>query len=378
VDNDGRSYRILTSVDELLSIKTQWDRLWAEAEAEYFLCFSCMHQSWNAIHRPQSAELCCVVVCDKDRLLGVLPMITRRYTYWKHATTCGPRAAEGFDMLIAKSPESPAVATALLENLLKLARPDYVWFEYVRQGSHLEIAIQRVPSLRIIDTWDEKIPYADLKAETDWPSYKLSLNKRYEADCARTKRRLNELGKVTVEVVRGTPTPLIDWLFVHKQKWSERTHKRSDWVFSPYYKEYLGALFSSDPRFLVFALKLDEIPIAVKLLAINTNSASLIIITYDEKYMRFSPGKILDDSMMKYVFENYRRADGSHLDVSFGPGMEKFKLHWSRGHANPARSYRITVSRWGCARTQLEHVIAGMRKRMSAPVFSVTKRYCAR
>jgi CelD/BcsL family acetyltransferase involved in cellulose biosynthesis len=152
---------------------------------------------------------------------------------------------------------------------------------------------------------------------------------------------------------------------VHKRKWSERTHKRGDWVFSRYYKEFLSALFSSDPRFLVFALKLDEIPIAVKLLAINTISASLIILTYDEKYMRFSPGNILDDGMMKYVFENYRRADGSHLDVSFGAGMEKFKLHWSRGHANPARSYRIATSRWGWARIQLKQAIAGMRKRMS-------------
>ena len=34
VDNEGRSYRILKSADELMSIRAQWDRLWAEAGAD--------------------------------------------------------------------------------------------------------------------------------------------------------------------------------------------------------------------------------------------------------------------------------------------------------------------------------------------------------
>jgi CelD/BcsL family acetyltransferase involved in cellulose biosynthesis len=177
-------------------------------------------------------------------------------------------------------------------------------------------------------------------------------------------RRLNEQGEVTFEVVRGMHTPLIDWLFAHKREWSERTNKRGEWVFSRYYEEFLNTLFASDPRFLVFALRLDEIPIAVKLMAINTNSASLIIIAYDEKHKRFSPGNILDENMMRYVFENYRSADGSHLDITFGPGGERFKLHWSRGYVHPARSYRIVTSRRAWAKTRLEQALNRTRKRM--------------
>jgi CelD/BcsL family acetyltransferase involved in cellulose biosynthesis len=157
-------------------------------------------------------------------------------------------------------------------------------------------------------------------------------------------------------------TPLIDWLFVHKRKWSERTKKRGEWVFSRHYQEFLNTLFASDQKFLAFALRLDEKPIAVKLLAINTNSASLVIIAFDEDYKRFSPGNVLDESMMQYVFENYRSADGSHLDVTFGPGVENFKLHWSRGHMHPARSFRMATSRLAWAKTRLKQVIAGSRQ----------------
>jgi CelD/BcsL family acetyltransferase involved in cellulose biosynthesis len=368
VDNEGRTYRILTSADELMSIRSQWDRLWAEAGAEYFLSFSSVCESWNRIHRPQGAALRCAVVCDQHRLLGVLPMILRRRRWWKIAGTCGPGSAEGCDMLIERSTESNAIASPLLTKFLLFARPDYVDFEFVPLGCALESAIQGIPGVHIIETWDNNIPYADLKAERDWTSYTRSLSKSYQADCARCTRRLNEQGRVTFEVVRGMYTPLIDWLFEHKRKWSERTNKRGEWVFSRYYQEFVNTLFASGPGFLVFALRLDEIPIAVKLMAINTKSASLIIIAFDEKYKRFSPGNVLDESMMRYVFENYRSADGSHLDITFGPGMERFKLHWSRGYVHPARSYRIVTSGRAWAKTRLKQVIAKVLTSNARPV----------
>ena len=364
-ETKGRIYRILKSADELVSIRAQWDRLWAETGAEYFLSFPSVYECWNRIYRPQGAALRCAVICDNHRLLGVLPMVLRRPRLWKIAGTCGPGSAEGCDMLIEQSAESHAIACALLTQFCVLARPDFVDFQFVKLGCALEIAIQGIPSARILETWDTNIPYASLKAEKDWTSYSRSLSKSYQADCARCSRRLNEQGRVTFEVVRGMHTPLIDWLFVHKREWSERTDKRGEWVFSRYYQEFVNALFASDPRFLVFALRLDEIPIAVKLMAINTNSASLILIAYDEKYKRFSPGNILDESMMRHVFESYRSADGSHLDITFGPGMERFKLHWSRGYVHPARSYRIVTSRRAWAKTRPMQVIAGTRKRMS-------------
>lgn len=39
VDSGGCSYRILKNAEELMSIRAPWDRLWAEAGAEYFLSF---------------------------------------------------------------------------------------------------------------------------------------------------------------------------------------------------------------------------------------------------------------------------------------------------------------------------------------------------
>jgi CelD/BcsL family acetyltransferase involved in cellulose biosynthesis len=348
--------RILKSSDEIISIGTEWDRLWVDARAGYSLSFSYFCESWNSIHGPQGAELCCVVSCDNGRLLAALPMVLLRgrLGLWKHAVICSPEAAEGCDILIKRTTESQAIATALLKKFLMSARPDMVSFFFVKSGCHLDIAIRSIASLRIVSASDNVMPYADLKAEVDWDSYKRSLSKHYESNVARKTRRLKELGKVTTEIVRQMPTPTIEWLFLQKRKWSERTNKRGHWVFSPRYQEFISKLFATDPRFLVFVLKLDDAPIAVKLAAIGTGFASTMMISYDDKYERFSPGNILDEFMLRYIFENYRDSHGRHLDIDFGPGEEHFKLHWSRGNVHPSKNFIMAASKPGLAKFRFD------------------------
>jgi CelD/BcsL family acetyltransferase involved in cellulose biosynthesis len=361
-DTPPHSCRILKNIDDVVSISTEWDRLWVSARAGYSLSFSYVYESWNTIHRPQGAELCCVVSIENDRLLAALPMVLLRGKVCKYASICTPEAAEGCDILVERSTTSQAIANALLEKLLMSARPDLINFHFVKSGCHLELAIQSVARLRIVEAYDNAMPYADLKAEVDWASYKRSLSKHYESNVARKTRRLHEQGEVTVEIVRGASTPAIGWLFLHKRKWSERTNKRGDWVFSSRYQEFVTKLFSSDPRFLVFVLKLDDSPIAVKLAAIGSSFASTMMITYDEKYERFSPGNVLDEFVIRHIFENYRDSDGRHLDIDFGPGREHFKLHWSRGNVHPTKSFIMAASRLGLARLRFDRSRAGVQR----------------
>ncbi|HTB87944.1 MAG TPA: GNAT family N-acetyltransferase [Steroidobacteraceae bacterium] len=363
-DTPAGDCRILKSIDDIVSIRTEWDRLWVDARAGYALSFSYFYESWNLIHRPQGAELCCVVAFENDRLLAALPMVLLRdkARIAKYAVICTPEAAEGCDILIERTTESPAISSALLKKFLISASPDVVSFFFVKSGCHLEAAIQSLASLRIIRGHDDVMPYADLKAEIDWNSYKRSLSKHYESNVARKTRRLHEQGKVTVDIVREAPTPAIEWLFLQKRKWSERTNKRGQWVFSLPYQEFITKLFASDPGFLVFILKLDDAPIAVKLAAIGSSFASTMMITYDEKYERFSPGNVLDEFVMRHIFENYRDSDGRHLDVDFGPGREHFKLYWSRGNVHPTKSFIIAASRSGLVKLRFDQICSRIRR----------------
>lgn len=358
----GRTYRLLTSTADLMALKEPWEELWRRAGAEYFLSFAATCHSWTHIHEPQGARLCCAVAFEDCELVAALPLIVHRPRYWRTASTCGPRSAECPDMLIAADGASPQTAVELMQSFLTLARPDYLELEFVRCSSHLGRALAALEGVRVVSTWETEVPYAELKGATDWASYYNSLGRRYQADTARCRRRLEEHGAVSFEVVRGEPTALIDWMLDHKQRWCARTGKHGDWVFSPQYRDYLNTLFASDQRYLVFALQLDGRPIAVKLMAINTDSASLLIIAYDESFRRFSPGNVLDEQMMQYVFENYRAPSGRHLDIHLGPGAESFKLHWARNNVGRARSYRIVTSWWGLSRLRLKSAVHILRR----------------
>ncbi len=353
-------YQIFRSIEALSPIKSEWDALWAETGAEYYLSYSSTRHCWNEIHRKQGAVFCCAAVFDDGGLLGVLPMIWNRHTFATTATNCGPGSAEGSDMLIKKTIDSHAVARGLLQNFLKLARPDYLLLEFVRLGSHLDIALESLPRRRVTKTREVIVPYADLGQETSWTDYKRCLSKNYQINAGKASRRLNELGKITFEVVGDGSTDLIDWIFLHKQRWSERTSKRGAWVFSQCYREYLKALMSSEPNYIVFVLKLNEIPIAATMVAINAKSASGIITTYDDEFKRFSPGNVLMEKMLEYLFTSCRGIDGEPLDFIFGPGKENSKLQWSRARAYVARSFLVLTSSWGYARWRFKQGITSI------------------
>ena len=113
-------------------------------------------------------------------------------------------------------------------------------------------------------------------------------------------------------------------------------------------------------------MKLDDAPIAVKLVAISSSFASTMMITYDDKYEHFSPGNVLDEFMMRHIFENYQDSEGRHLDVDFGPGREHFKLYWSRGNVHPTKSFVMAASGWGLAKFRLDHGRARIQRLASS------------
>jgi len=362
----GLTFRILQTEVELVSIKAEWDRLWVESEAEYFLSHAAILESWNIIHRPQGARLCCAIAMDGERLVGVLPLILNRRWAWSVASTCTPHASECCDMIVKRQPGSSELAIALLRKAIEIARPDSVYLDYVLGGTHLDIAIRANRWLRIDETWSGAVPVAVVHGETDWTSFAKALNRKYQTNVARASRRLNEQGTVTFEVLPETPASLIDWLFEHKRKWSDRTDKRGQWVFSDYYKEYLGALWASGwSRYLTFTLRLNGVLIALKLIAINTTTVSPVIITYDYDYRQFSPGNVLDEWMFKYLFDNYRTADGRFLDVIFGTGTEKFKSYWSRDNTVPVTSFLMATSRLGATAIRTREILSDLKGRIA-------------
>ena len=356
-----RTIDVVRDANDLSLIRPEWETLWQRSNATYYLNFASCLQSWQSIHAPLGRNLACIVVRENSRVQAILPMVIYRRGLWRIGRTLGPNAAEGCDIL-AEPRAATALGSAALNRFLHDMRPDFIDLPFVKADSLLDRAIASLPRLRVLEASPDQSPLALLQNETDWASYRAGLSRNYQKQIRNQARRFAELGTVEFETVIGNADHAIDWLLREKRKWAEKVNKRGPWIFSPLYQQYLRSFAATFPDFLTFILKLDGAPVAVKLAAINPTSCSLLIAAYDERYYKYSPGSLLDQLWLEYVFTHYHTAQGRPLDVDFGAGREIYKLHWSRGHVVPTRSYKLATSPWGSLPWRMTEAVDSLKQ----------------
>ena len=248
---------------------------------------------------------------------------------------------------------------------MRAAKPDVLNLPFVRGGNALDRAVRGLPNYRAV-THTDVMPYALLSGERDWPAFERALNRGTQAQTARKKRRLDEMGAVTIEVIEGEADAAVDWLLDEKAKWGRKVNKRGAWLFDPAYRAYLkgyaAAGASRSGTVLTFTLRLDGRLAAVKTVVVGPTLCTLLIAAYDEALSRFSPGNILDEVWLRHVFENHRDEAGRRLDVNFGNGIERYKLHWGRGFTYPSHTYKVAATRWGELPYRLKAMAAVVRR----------------
>jgi CelD/BcsL family acetyltransferase involved in cellulose biosynthesis len=356
-----RQFALLQQEGELLAISEQWEALTAASRGGYFLTFGSCWASWNAIHKPQGHELRCATLRDDGKLIAILPMVVYRRGLWRIAQTLGPQTAESTDVLLACD-APPSAPGDILDRFIAAARADIIDLPFVVAGSAFAHAIERSRASRMVFQIDS-LPYAVLHDETEWDRFEKSLSRSYQQQTGRKLRRLQERGAVTFDILEREADTSIDWLLDQKAKWGERVGKLGPWLFSPQYRAYLKNLSASGERILTFVLKVGDDICAVKVIAVGPKLCSLIIGAYDEGYNYYSPGSILDAFWIKHIFDTFRDPAGRHLDIDFGVGVERYKLHWSRGHTIETKTYKILASPWGGVPYRLKTALRNLRTR---------------
>ena len=341
-------FKLITTRDGLLALGDAWQALWARSHGDYYTSFASCLAAFDTVHAPQNHRLRCAVARVDGRLVAVLPMALKRKGLWRIAVTLGPDAAEGCDIVLAA--DAPAsTGAALLRFFMARGGADVLDLPFVRGGNAIDGAVLASDAFRAV-TQSETMPYARLGGEADWGSYERSLSRQTQGQTARKRRRLEETGTVTIETIHGAAEAAIDWLLDEKAIWGRRVGKTGGWLFAPAYRAYLNRL-AAEPgagqRLATFVLRVDGRIAAVKVIAIGTTLTTLIIAAYDEALSRFSPGNILDEVWVRHVFDTARDAQGRPLDINFGNGVERYKLHWGRGASYPTHTYKVAATRWG-------------------------------
>lgn len=142
-----------------------------------------------------------------------------------------------------------------------------------------------------------------------WPIFEAQMSKSRRYNLKRKTDAAMKIGETTFETVRPTRETYLAYLeafvAIEASGWKRRdggailqnSHQREFWTL------YLKDL-SVQGQFVVFTMKIDGKPIAMRLAAMHACRLWELKIGYDESYQRCSPGILLTHQTVRYVFEH--------------------------------------------------------------------------
>jgi CelD/BcsL family acetyltransferase involved in cellulose biosynthesis len=254
------------------------------------------------------------------RLVAVIPLLRRRGalhspTNW-HTPAFGLLAAgtSAAERLVRR-----VYATAERRLSLEFLDGDSAELDLYRQ--HARAAGYRV-AVRTL----ERSPYVTVDGE--WAAAQAELDGKLVRDLRRRRRRLDELGEVTLDVRDGRDhldELLAEGLRLEGSGWKEAagTAIASDPNLERFYREI--AAWASGRGWLRLAfLRLDGRPLAFQFGVEHDRVYYFLKGGYDTAFVRFAPGKLLLHAMLERAFDTGLRSFELLGDA------EPWKLEWTR------------------------------------------------
>lgn len=316
---------------------TEWTALLSRCPDHLFSqSFTWCEIAWRLLAAPRRRELCCLVLRDKGTLVGVWPLVTYRENGTRAVRPLGTEASEYCAPLV--EPNDEAMRRTRLLWKAAARRADLAILPYVRDDMPLAGLLKHAGLWRVTD-FPAPAPYVARRDYADWAAYQKTLSGSLRHKIRRVRRRLAEKGNVTIaiEPPEGRAA-LIDWMLARKKRWLDREGLQSDWIGRQDYRDFLVSLAEQtdgDTGPLLFALKVDGVPVAGQFATVDARRFEAMIGVYDPEWGNFSPGQILTEHCLAWAFER-------DLDFDLRIGLEPYKRDWAPRVCNTLSWYIAT------------------------------------
>jgi CelD/BcsL family acetyltransferase involved in cellulose biosynthesis len=194
-------------------------------------------------------------------------------------------------------------------------------------------AAARAMGYRTIERVVQRSPY--VRIQGDWEDHKARLDGHMLKEIRRCRRRLEEMGEVSFELVDGRQDLdrfLEEGFQVENSGWKGeyRTAILAVPVVRQFYSEVASWAALRGILRLAF-LRLDGRPIAFDFNIEDDGVCYVLKGGYDEEFRKFGPGVMLTHEMLKYAFaKRLRRYD-------FAGSDEEFKMDWTHSYNDRIR-----------------------------------------
>jgi len=332
-------FEVITDIGFLDALKDHWHALCERVSRHYYTqTYEWSSCNWEFLHAPKGHRLHCVVARNGGRIVLIWPFVIFREFLSPVARPLGNSYGEYTTVLVEDGPSAHLRVSEALRLLRASCRCSVVILPYVPAETELEAILSVDKAARI----DVAVPTFSVRWEgfRDWDAYLGSLKAADRREFGRTRRRLEERGKLTFDVVDGGEcTALVDWMIAQKLQQLSRTNRRSSLLERPEYRNFLlTAIARPSPtgRFVMFTLKLEDQLLAVLLSRLDRVRVEGVITVYDPTYSKFGPGQLLWETCLKWACER-------RLEFDLRGGDFQYKRNWTN-HESRATSYEIANS----------------------------------
>ncbi|MFM0339741.1 GNAT family N-acetyltransferase [Paraburkholderia fungorum] len=359
---DAIAFEVIHDIESFRALQPEWDDLWHRANGEYFQSFAYCDSSLEAEKGTGVRHQLHVVVGRRQgRLVVLWPWQTFWRSCWKYATPLTPANRSPSDILVAPEHDVDEIVESAWRAAKKATRADVFELWRVRSDSPLLRCMTREAWIRRAS--EEPTPYAVMRDQQDWEAFCRSRPGRKSTRPQFIDRRLRKHGSVKIEIVDAADSrlpALIDWFVLHKREWAQHKDIESQWTFSEVSRKFWNNLLANvsyeTQAFRVFVLTLDDVTVAVNIVAVRATCAYLVAHTYDLAHSKVAPSTVLIDDCVKWAFDN-------RLDFDFGPGDQQYKSFWTAGGTYTTSSFLAISTWWGRAGYEAKMAIKRLRAR---------------
>ncbi|RTL73191.1 MAG: GNAT family N-acetyltransferase [Hyphomicrobiales bacterium] len=318
-------FSLVTNLSELQALEPEWKALWAQAHEPYLSqSYAWCLTGWLTTAQLRQRKLCVVVGRHNERVVLIWPMALRRRGPIWEAIGLGSESTEYNALLVSTEIDERAAVAHALRFVRHNVGCDIATVPFAR---HDAAGFAALASGR----WGRRthqLPAPFVRFSTEgWDAYWKSRSANLRAGLARRRRRLAERGRIVSRWIEDDAefAKLVDWSLAHKTAWMKRHNLENDFLQTAEYRRFLLAMRSQRQAgigLVMFALFVDDTPVAVKIGCLDGTRYEGFITTYDEAWSAFSPGQIILADCLAYCC-----AQG--LIYDFRIGEESYKKPWA-------------------------------------------------
>jgi CelD/BcsL family acetyltransferase involved in cellulose biosynthesis len=301
--------------DSVGEVAAEWDDLADRVAAEPWLRPGWVDAWWSAFG---AGRLRIIALKQDDRLAGVLPVMEERGIVRSTSNWHTPEFG-----LLAERDGLGELAEALLSS-----RPHRVWLGFVDPDCPGVVACRaasEAAGYRVLERTLERSPFVPI--EGDWEAYMVGLGKKLTTELRRRRRRLEEAGRFSVEVLDGSerlPALLDEGFAVEASGWKgARGQAISSQPETLSFYRALAAWAAERGWLRLAFLRLDGRPFAFDFCIEDHGIHYLLKTGYDPAFGKFAPGMILRYEMLGRAFSIGLRS------YEFLGADEPWKLEWT-------------------------------------------------